>query len=267
MRLAFCFAFLISSSLLADESLHPGPAFVFGTQVSVREKGATTAAVKFMLPIGAKVTIETATQEKVIQGARSDFWYQIKTADGRNGFVFGSLLTALGEELGDGRLLLVGWAENAKDSFEFRIVQKGSLVSSRAFALLGYSQDPAAANYCHTMELHRNLFGQGNHAISLLSFAGSEMDAGFSNGAYAFILRGNAIDLVSQGQGGADAPAYADYTYSFRPGIIEEKFEEVGDIQEGIEIGEGYTRQFKLVAGKIAASEKKIYKIRRPVPQ
>ncbi len=253
---------LLPGALFAQEKRENGPARVFGGVVNVREQPSLKSRILFSLNAGQPVEILAAAgQER--SGIHNDFWYRMR-ALGREGYVYGAYLALLASDAGEARQILVGPSDQERGSFEIRLVRDSKILASHTFKMLGFSSGKEQTrNTFEKIEVHKDFFGKGAHALLLTSFAGLEADAMFTTGAYAFFVDDRSIRLISQGQGGADAPVSSETSYEFKNGVVIETKEDVEMQDDGFTTGTGERRTFRLVNGRFIASPIEKIQIRR----
>ncbi len=263
MRKTCTFLILLTalSPLFAQEKRESGEAMIYGSVVNIRETPTATGKIIGQTTIGTLVLIRAASEEKVAVGVHKDFWYEIKTPDGKIGHVYGAYIAIRTTDLGDGKMLLLGASDKKKGQFEFRILQAGKIIVSGDFQMLGYGATEEGKNIFTKFEIHKDFFGPGHHVLELGSFAGIEACAMFTSGAYIFSIKDKSIALISEGAGGADAPVSSDTSYAFAPGVITETREHIEDQNDNGPVGSRERRTFRVVKGKIQASQVEKFKI------
>lgn len=71
-----------------------GDRITTGQNLNVREQSNTKGKVVESLDEGAKVSVLERTKEQEKIGKVQDYWYQVKTASGKSGWIFGGFLMA-----------------------------------------------------------------------------------------------------------------------------------------------------------------------------
>lgn len=259
--LPFLILLILAAPLFAQDKREPGKAVIYGQVVNLREAPNAQSKVIGQLSIGSTVEIVSGTEKKEVIGVHRDYWYQIKSADGKTGHVFGAYIALQTGDLGGGRTLLLGASDKKKGRFEFRILQGGQVLASNDFEFLGWSETEDGQNYFEKFEIHRDFFGTGHHVVELGSFAGIPACAGFASGAYLFSFKDKTITLISNGIGGADAPVSVRTYYTYKPGVITEIRENIEDQTDAGPVGTEERRTFSMIKGKLQPSAVTKHKI------